>query len=151
MKYTVGQILYLIGENSMRILPIQIVEEVVTTTVDGSSKSYTALLPDAEETRISMNDIKGQIFESRHSVREHMVKNATKAIDDMVESATVLSTKKFKPATETIFKLKSHDEESVKEKPSVVQDTSDNGIIKVDLGDGNFANMSSASLQKIGG
>ena len=44
MKYSVGQILYLIGESSMRILPIQVIEEVVTTTVEGSKKTYTVYI-----------------------------------------------------------------------------------------------------------
>ena len=152
MKYSVGQILYLIGESSMRILPIQVIEEVVTTTVEGSKKTYTVLLPDPEETKVGIHDISGKIFTSRESVRSHMIKNATSAIDEMLNNAVDLSIKKFKKSDNPLLNLDTSvtaKKESAKKENVFVQEELKSDIIKVDLGDGKFAKMSSDSLQKI--
>ena len=90
-EYKVGQILFLIGDKSMKIMPIQIVEEVVRTTIDGSMKTYTVQLPDDEKTQADISSVKGTLFKTTSLLRAHMLKNATNAIDTMIKNALFIS------------------------------------------------------------
>ena len=38
-QYEVGQILYVVNENKFKIVPVQVVEEVVRTTITGKIKA----------------------------------------------------------------------------------------------------------------
>ena len=89
--YKVGQVLYMIGEKSTKVLPIQVVEEIVRTTMDGKAKSYIIKLPDKAQTTADISEIKGDLFESTKTLREYMTKNATEAINKMITNFTTKS------------------------------------------------------------
>ena len=59
-EYKVGQILFLIGESTTKIIPVQVVEEVVRTTLTGKEKTYTIMLPDQDQTTVDIQSIKGE-------------------------------------------------------------------------------------------
>ena len=50
MEYKVGQILYLSNEKSLKVIPVQIVEEVIRTTMAGKEKTYMVQFPDKNKT-----------------------------------------------------------------------------------------------------
>ncbi len=160
--YKVGQVLYMIGEKSTKVLPIQVVEEIVRTTMDGKAKSYIIKLPDKAQTTADISEIKGDLFESTKTLREYMTKNATEAINKMITNAAKLRDSVFQY---TIQENDSLTTESVKTHidqlsmfPSVnpptesaesnIQDFQED-TIKVDLGDGNYATMKTDSLKKL--
>ena len=143
-EYKVGQVLYLIGAKTTKIIPIQVIEEVVRTTIDGSDKTYTIQLPDKEKTTSDISAIKGMLFESPDDVRVYMINNATEAITRMMEMAIALS--------DTAF------ENSVTKEKNIINDLSlikgvqredDDDIIKVDIGDGKVASMNVKNLKKL--
>ena len=143
-EYKVGQVLYLIGAKTTKIIPIQVIEEVVRTTIDGSDKTYTIQLPDKEKTTSDISAIKGMLFESPDDVSKYMLKNATDAITQMVEMAITLS--------DTAFESSVTKEKNIINDLSLVKDVQredDDGIIKVDLGDGKVASMNVENLKKL--
>ena len=163
-NYQVGQIIFLIGEKTTRVLPIQVVEEVVRTTVDGKIKTYTVKLPDQKETTADISTLKGTIFKDKNALRDHMTANAKTAISNMIEGAEQLSLEAFEQhviePVETQQSLFSVDQPPtfnplpvphvpVNGADKVVQPSKDGDIIKVDLGNGQFANMKSSSLDQI--
>lgn len=163
-NYQVGQIIFLIGEKTTRVLPIQVVEEVVRTTVDGKIKTYTVKMPDQKETTADINSLKGQLFKDKESLRSHMTSNAKTAIGNMIASAEKLSTEVFEQysakvekSQQALFEVKSTPTFEPLPAPAApingidkdVQLNADNGIIKVDLGNGQFAKMKSSSLDQI--
>jgi len=76
MKYKVGQVFYLIGLETARVIPFMIVEEVTRTTIGGIEKTFIAELPDAKKTKIDVLKLKGNIFDKLEDLRAHMFENA---------------------------------------------------------------------------
>ena len=167
MKYKVGQILFLIGEKSIKIMPIQVIEEVIRTNIDGRHKTYIIQLPDKNKTSVDINDIKGNIFKSVKELREFMISNAVKSIDTMIDKSSILSKKVFgdhkqnnenreqkevnkKQDEEINNNLFLSEEAEYSNFNENVQPLFNNDIIKVDLGDGQFASLKSKELNKTG-
>ena len=145
-EYRVGQILYLIGEKSTTIMPIQVIEEVIRTTIDGTEKTYTIQLPDKKKTTADIKDIKGQIFVSIDNLRKNMLKNAENAIDRMIDKTIQLSKNNFKVKTSP---KPVNDKLPKASKIQKMQQNLDDGIIRVDLGDGKLANVNVDNLEKM--
>ena len=85
-QYQVGQILYLISDAS-RVIPIQVIEEVVRTTLSGRELTYNIKFPDKKQTVIDIKKVKGELFESQTLAKNYMINNATQAINQMIETA----------------------------------------------------------------
>ena len=164
--YRVGQVLYMIGDKAARVLPIQVVEEIVRTTMDGKVRSYVVRLPDKAKTTADISELKGQLFETTASLREHMLSNATNAIDKMINHASSLRDSVFEYVVQdanrglvlTDESLRSTDPNQLSMFPSVdvpsigsqgVQPFEAQDIIKVDLGDGKFATMKTQDFEKV--
>ena len=73
-QYRVGQILFLIADAS-KVVPIQVVEEVIRTTLDGKEKTYIIKFPDKKETTADIKKVKGELFKSKDEVKKHMINN----------------------------------------------------------------------------
>ena len=56
--------MYICNESKMRIFPIQVVEEVIRTTLNGKEKTYKVMLPDAEQTKFGIEKVKDTLFVS---------------------------------------------------------------------------------------
>ena len=138
MNYQVGQVLYTCNEKSLKIIPLQVVEVVVRTTLEGEKKEFIVQLPDGEKTTAPISAIKGHIFDNIDNIRTHLVTNATNAIEKMISLAGELVEEKFNlPEKKEI--LNKHD----------VQVETNNDIITVDLGNGTKAKMNTSLLEKV--
>jgi len=145
MNYQVGQILYMCDENKMKIIPIQVIEEITRTTLaNGKEKNYIVMFPDTKRTKVNLNSISHKIFEDVEVVEKFMIQNATEAIKKMRKAAELLSDEVFKHTKE----LK-EEKLPVQEEKHVQVEANDN-IITVDLGGGVKAKMNSNSLKQIG-
>ena len=143
-QYRVGQILFLIADAS-KVVPIQVVEEVIRTTLEGKEKTYIVKFPDKKETTADIKKIKGELFRSRNEVKEYMIDNAKSAIEQMVGAAEEMSINVFSshPQDEPVQEL---NVEQVRE----VQPEEDDGIIRVDLGNGKFGKINPNELNNAG-
>ena len=177
MNYKVGQIFYLVGAETARVIPFRVVEEVTRTTLQGVEKSFVAELPDEEKTKVDVDKLKGSIFSSLNELRHHMLENASLAIEKMIRSAEALSSDTFSTqqndlidnSPEELAETKepeesgssyevlnssntSHEEDpgrsDVQDKLS--DDTIDSDdVVKVDIGGGVYAKMKSSDLEKV--
>jgi len=138
-NYEVGQILFMTSPKSLNVLPVQIVEEVIRTTMNGQEKTYMLKLPDANNTITDIKDIKGELFASKNELKDYMVNNATKAIDDIIEKAQTICNKMFETKTE---KADTKIEKSVQSKNK-------NDIISIDLGNGQKGVIKKENLKKV--
>jgi hypothetical protein len=139
MDYQVGQVLYTCNQESLKIIPLQVVEIVTRVTIEGSQKEYVVLIPDGSKTTTPLSNIKGSVFTDIESIRSHLVENATKAIDEMINVSEKIINK--------FFKIKEKQKDNQKE--NGVQVEKNNDIIMVDLGDGVKAKMSTSSLERV--
>ena len=153
-QYRVGQILFLIADAS-KVVPIQVVEEVIRTTLDGKEKTYIVKFPDKNETTADIKKVKGELFKSKDAVKQYMIDNAKSAIEQMVALAEEMSINIFNShpndvvlseEPQEILTLKSEDEEEVEE----VQPEEGDGIIRVDLGNGKYGKINVDNLNNAG-
>ena len=164
MKYKVGQIFYLVGSETARVIPFRVVEEITRTTLEGIEKSFIAEMPDEEKTKVDVSKLKGATFENIEHVRAHMIINAQTAIDKMLSSAMKISKHVYGDIEENIVdtidtnSIYKKDEEfsskpraadkDIKEEDSVQTSLGDD-IVKVDIGNGVMANMKVSDLDKM--
>ena len=173
MKYKVGQIFYLVGAESARVIPFRIIEEVTRTTLSGVEKSFIAELPDEERTNIDVSKLKGAVFGNVRDLRSHMVENATFAIDSMIKSAKEISSKIYEqdfesnhenvdkaeenPEFENKKEINTQDEVpfQVLENQEIIPAQEDplegepDKMVKIDMGGGIVANMKTSDLEKV--
>ena len=157
MNYKVGRIFYLVGAETAKVIPFRIVEEVTRTTMQGIEKSFIAELPDKDNTNIDVNKLKGAIFKDVKSLRQHMLDNASSAIDNMIKNAEAITKEAFN-IDENLEKINENnsDKELKVENKEVINNESDaaNKIpegetVKVDIGNGIVANMKASDLEKV--
>ena len=155
-QYRVGQILFLIADAS-KVVPIQVIEEVIRTTLEGKEKTYIVKFPDKKGTTVDIKKVKGEIFTSKDEVKNYMIKNAKSAIEQMVSLAEEMSINIFNassyeapvyeaPVQEKLSILEDNDEEKEQE----VQPAEDDGIIRVDLGNGKYGKINVDNLNNAG-
>ena len=151
-SHRVGQILFIIGNNN--VVPIQVVEEVVRTTLDGVQKTYMVQFPDKSKTIADIAGIKGGIFKEHEEVRSHMVENANKAINKMIDDCLALSNNVFntkinKKTEKTEKKAKSI--EKVADAPKMQPDANEDNMLTIDLGNGQIGKISQDNIAALGG
>lgn len=151
MKYEVGKVFYLVGDENLKVIPFRIVEEVTRTTLEGVEKSYIVELPDNKKTRAKMSQLKGSIFEDLNSLKVHMIENAKKAIEEITFNALSIAENVFninaiEEIANNVIKNEELEEENINNN---VQNESNEDIIKVDIGNGVIANMKVTDLEKV--
>ena len=130
--YNVGQVIYTVLEDKQIVLPVKIIEEVTIKNLEGEKTNYKVLLPNSKNQKISIDKL-DKTFDDAQQASDFLIKNAKKAIDEMIFSAMNLE--------EKFFGIK---------KPSEKIDTcnKDENNVKIDLGDGNVANINISELEK---
>jgi hypothetical protein len=162
MKYKVGQIFYLVGSETARVIPFRVVEEITRTTLEGIEKSFIAEMPDEEKTKVDVAKLKGAIFGNIKQVRTHMLTNAEKAIDKMLASAMKITEHVYGTSVAYSSEMRDNYELSEtegdptapelldsKEDENDMQEALKSDIIKVDIGNGLMATMNTANLDKV--
>lgn len=141
-EYEVGQILFLANESSFKIIPVQIVEEVVRTTIDGKFKTYLVKFPNKDRSIVDIETIKLKHFKSEEEVRNYLIENTKNAIDNLIKGANIIKEEVFGVSiNDNASKIKS-------KKKKRVQQKNEGDIIKVDLGNGQTGNFKVKDLTK---
>ena len=168
-QYRVGQILYMTTKKSFKILPVQIVEEVIRTTVDGTAKTYMLKFPDKKGTIVDISDVKAELFTAPSAIKSYMLGNAERAIDDLLVKAHELRSASFEEIPDE--QQAADDSQNYAQTPPIESEdvnghqltlpgldhelagiqNQDEGIINVDLGNGIMAKMNVETLSKVGG
>ena len=91
MKYQVGQVVYLLNSNDLKIFPARIEEEVIRRRSTGEETNYKVMLPNKSKDVVDLSDLDATVFTSETSLREHMIENAIKTIDTLIERANRVS------------------------------------------------------------
>jgi hypothetical protein len=149
MKYKVGQVFYLIGLETAKVIPFMIVEEVTRTTISGVEKTFIAELPDAKKTKIDVLKLRGNVFDNLEDLRSHMFENAKNAIVTMIDQALQLADAAFDTNL-----LTSHEElpevlRESNEEINSVQNISQGDKVSVDIGNGIIAKINLRDLEKV--
>lgn len=89
MPYKVGQVLYLLVAEEMKIIPAQVVEVVIRHRFNEDvATSYNVLLPGKTNKIVNLDEIDAMAFTQSTELRNFMLQNATGSIDKMIMQAT---------------------------------------------------------------
>lgn len=91
MKFEVGQLLYLLLRQDMKVILAQVVEEIVRKKIDGQEINYKIILPTKDRDVIDITDLDADIFTDADSIRSHMIKNASLTIDKLISRAETMA------------------------------------------------------------
>ena len=138
-QYEVGQILYTTSNTSFKIIPVQVVEEVIRTTIKGKEKTYMIAFPDEKKTVVDIKKIKGKTFKTKKGVEDYLLENTKQAIKELLKEADVIRSEAFGTAVV-------EEKRDILEK--VVQPEFESDIIKIDLGNGQVGRVSKSNLKQ---
>lgn len=95
INYEVGQVVYLLSQKSLNIIPALIVEEVTRKTVSDSTTEYVIEMPDEKGTRAKLSTVNSMIFSDLSMLRNHMLDNAKNSVEKLINGAINLKEIRF--------------------------------------------------------
>lgn len=131
--YEVGQLIYTIIEDKHKVMPLKVSEQVTTKTLEGEKTVYKAILPGSNK-KVLLSKL-SNIWTDLEEVKEHMLQNASQAIDNMLDETNKIREKYFidKELIDTC---------NIDSKEDIIEsDVVDQSTIKVDLGNGQIGKL----------
>lgn len=135
--YEVGQILYTVLEDKYKVIPVKVIEQVVTKTLNGETIKYTVKLPNKKGTKISISKL-NKLYTDIKELEISLVDNAKSGIQSMLKESLNLEKKYFDKAInnevskETINNISFEDDKK--------------NTVQIDLGNGQIGNVDISSL-----
>lgn len=137
--YEVGQVLYTILEDKQIVIPIRVIEQVTTKTIEGQKTDYKFQLPNNKNQSVSQDKFYN-LYNDLSEAESYLLNNAKTAIEKMVFDAITLEEKFFAVK-------KSKDVIETKEETQTCNN--DNDKVKIDLGGGQIANIDMTQINNI--
>lgn len=131
MNYEVGQILYTIIKEKQLIVPVKVIEQIITKNLESEKIEYKVLLPNSKNQKVSLSKFEN-VFEDIDKVNDYLLDKAKTSIEKMSEDALELELDFF-PSNKSIDKTNECKNEKV--------DNKINGHQKITLNDGTVANI----------
>lgn len=133
--YEVGQTVYTILDQQYKVMPLKISEQIITKTLEGEKTVFKAILPGKNDKKVLLSKLTN-IWTDLEEVKQHMIDNASTAIDNMLTETVQLQEKYFGAIEENIACNEEINNDTIKS-----DQQTDNKIIKVDLGNGQIGNL----------
>ena len=138
--YEVGQVLYTILSDKQLVVPVKVVEQVITKTLDGEKIDYKLLLPNKKQQKVDFSRFEN-IYKDISEIENNLLNNAKSAIEKMLLDAISLE-------EEFLSSEKSNVGITVDDKPGDIDTcNNDNNKVKIDLGDGIVANINKENIE----
>ena len=83
-RYSVGQTLYVVMVDKLKIVPVIVAEEVVRKTLQGEEVTYLVCHKEASDP-IDLSRLKGDVYEDLEKVKTLLVDNVTRNITNMCD------------------------------------------------------------------
>lgn len=149
MSYYVGQTIYLLNTEKLKVYPVQVVEEIIRKTMEGQEITYIVKLPDKDGTQAKLSEINAKVFIDDKNLKSFMYENAKKSIDKIISEANIIKSEVFEKVEESIVEEEiqtvnddvDYLEELKKPTNLSVQNGTKDDTIKVHLGNGINANV----------
>ena len=138
--YNVGEILYLVSNKSIRIIPARVNAITITKTMSGEEISHQLEFADAPGDTAALESLGVEAFNDVEKLRAHMLKNAQNAINNALDSA-VEKTQQWTPPLPPPKKRRGRPRKK-KEQPAEILAAVDTGdVVTVTLDDGTLARV----------
>lgn len=87
MKYSVGQVIFVILSKKGQVYPMMVIEEITKKTMKGAETNYVLQAGSTSSSTIMLNDIEGEVFTTASEARLTLISRATEQIDRIVATA----------------------------------------------------------------
>lgn len=132
MKYSVGQVVYVVLNKKGQVYPMRIIEVISKKTLEGEATQYLLQAGSDSTTSIMMDKLDGEVFLSAEEVQQALIERASSQIKRLV-AAAVQKSKEWYLEPQPVA------QEIIKGNTINVDQADDN--IKVMLPDGTVANI----------
>ena len=136
--YRVGQVLFVLMNKETKIIPVQVVEEIIKRTVDGETTNYVVKMGKSDKI-LSLSEIDGDVFDNVDKLRDVLTKRVMSTINAVVDNAAV-------KAGEWYEQPEVHSPILEPLPPSPQQEKNDSESVRVQLPDGKYANVKMPSM-----
>ena len=89
-RYSVGQTLYVVMVEKLKIVPVLVAEEVVRKTLKGEEVTYLVCHKENADP-IDLGRLKGDVYEDLEKVKSLLIENVTRNITSMCDQVDVRS------------------------------------------------------------
>lgn len=93
--YKVGQVIYVILSEKALVVPVCVLEKRTSETTEGVATTYIVKSPKPDAPSYDLATVKGTIYTSVDEVKNTMMQNARRAIEEMVARAEAAAQKAF--------------------------------------------------------
>ena len=94
--YNVGQVLYVILNQKQKVIPVQVIEQVVRRSLKGEETQYTVNVPSRNGFKAyNLHDLDGEIHETVESAMSELTDKANQSITRIIENAQKIATHSF--------------------------------------------------------
>jgi hypothetical protein len=93
--YKIGQILFLILKDSMKVIPVKVVEEVKRRTEQGETITYSIKSPHGKMYDFVNDENNDVVFDSIKNIKSLLMQNAETSIDKVINTALKCAVDKF--------------------------------------------------------
>lgn len=121
MQYEVGQIIYILKNKNLQIVPAKVNEEIVRKTIDETIVQYVLGLPD--DKKVMIDDVDDKIFKDIDTLKEFMLENTKKTVESLIEKALLDKDQYFNKEKEEEIKTHKHVQNDIKQ---VIMNNEDN-------------------------
>ena len=90
-NYEVGQIIYLLVQGEMKVIPVRVVEAITRRTLRGSETTYMVQLPDKGKTVSDLNDLDAEMFTDLNHVKQILLEHVTSSIENTISRTQSLA------------------------------------------------------------
>ncbi len=103
-EYSIGQVLFVLLKGDTNIHPVMVVEELKKKTLQGASTEYTVeiVTKGGKRNRVPLSELDATVFDGVEHAREHLIVNATTAIQRICDIATQAAKKHFVEVAPTV-------------------------------------------------
>ncbi len=99
MSYTVGQVVFLLLQKELKVIPAMVVEQTVTRTLDGEKTSFSVVVPstskNTQHKKYPLDKLDAKVYTSINHARAAMIENATSKINSILEASSQLARSNF--------------------------------------------------------
>jgi hypothetical protein len=103
-EYSIGQVLFVLLKGDTNIHPVMVVEELKKKTLQGASTEYTVeiVTKGGKRNRVPLSELDATVFDGVEHAREHLIVNATTAIQRICDVAAQAAKKHFAEVAPTV-------------------------------------------------
>ncbi len=95
--YNIGQVIYVVSQKTQQVVPVQVVERIVKSTLQGEEVIYKVVGPRGEGPH-DLKQIDGDLYIDGNIIREELRRKAVSAVDKMVDRALAVAAQQFQAA-----------------------------------------------------